>query len=65
MVELLKCFYFSRIKAGHRIYDKGDKIDKFVIILSGKIAIYYLELVRLKQAAKVPGKLVLCCEKDI
>jgi CRP-like cAMP-binding protein len=48
MVELLKCFYFSRIKPGQRIYDKGDKIDKFVLILSGKVAIYYLELARLK-----------------
>lgn len=65
LIELLKCFYFVRLKPGQRVYDKGDKIDKFVLILSGKIGIYYLELAKLKQAAKIPGRVVLCCQQDI
>ncbi len=48
LVELLKCFYAVRVKPGQRIYDKGDKIDKFVVILTGKIGIYYLEQSKLK-----------------
>jgi hypothetical protein len=41
-VELMKQFRIQKVLPGQRIFDqKSEKIDRFALILRGKVGIYY------------------------
>ena len=42
--EIIKCFKFNRLQAGKRLFGKDLKLDRYILILKGKVGIYFQEL---------------------
>jgi len=42
--EMIKCFKFYRLQAGKRLFGKDLKLDRYILILKGKVGIYFQEL---------------------
>ena len=42
--EMIKCFKFYRLQAGKRLFGKDQKLDRYILILKGKVGIYFQEL---------------------
>ena len=64
-VELLKCFKLQKAMPGQRIYGASEKIDKFALVLKGKVSIWYPDKEMLKAANKTPGRICVCAETEI
>lgn len=47
------------------MFGNTEKIDRFALILKGKIGIFYPDRDAIKTANKTPGRVVLCAETDI
>lgn len=45
--EMFKCFKFYRLQAGKRLFGKDQKLDRYILILKGKVGIYFQELQQL------------------
>ena len=50
------------VEAGHRFFTSSDKIDSFVLIITGKVGIFYPDPQLVKEAAQFFGRLVICTE---
>ena len=51
---------------GQRIFDqKSEKIDRFALILKGKVGIFYPDQTQVKNCMKTPNRTVVCAETEI
>lgn len=43
MLDLLRCFELKKVRPGFRFFEPEDTLDSFVLILKGKVGIFYPE----------------------
>jgi hypothetical protein len=64
MLDLFRSFELRKVKPGFRFFESTDKLDSFVLVLRGKIGIFYPEI-QLKEAVKHDHRVVCCNEADV
>jgi len=52
----------KKVEAGQRFFSSNDKIDSFVLIIKGKVGVFYPDPTLVKEAAQFFGRLVICTE---